>query len=81
MSESKDILLEFSGWAEVSPDAIHFRYLGWDDSVPEYIDGVEWQDLPEEVQEDYIVDNVYSVMNDAYVGVWESLSTEVINNE
>ena len=78
MSESKDILVEFSGWAEVSPEAIQFRYLGEDDSVPEYIDGVEWQNLPEEVQEDYGVVDVYSVIRDSDDNALEHLSTEVI---
>lgn len=77
MSESKDIVVEFSGWVKISPQNIRYQYIGEDESVPEFITGVEWQNLSEEVQDNYIIGDVIAAIRDADDGGWEHLSTEV----
>ena len=77
MSESKDIVVEFSGWVKISPQNIRYKYIGEDESVPEFITGVEWQNLSEEVQDNYIIGDVIAAIRDADDGGWEHLSTEV----
>ena len=77
MSESKDIVVEFSGWVKLSPQNIRYQYIGGDESVTEFITGVEWQELDEEAQSDYIMEDAIAAICDADDGEWEYLSTEV----
>ena len=74
---SKDIVVEFSGWVKISPQNIRYQYIGEDESVPEFITGVEWQNLSEEVQSNYIMEDAIAAIRDADDGEWEHLSTEV----
>ena len=76
MSESKDIVVEFSGWVKISPQNIRFQYIGQDD-LPEFIDGVQWQALSEDEQGDYIMEDAIAAIRDSEDGEWEHLSTEV----
>ena len=75
--DNKDIVVEFSGWVKISPQNIRYRYIGEDESVPEFITGVEWQNLSKEVQGDYIMEDVIAAIRDADESGWEHLSTEV----
>ena len=74
---SKDIVVEFSGWVKISPQNIRYQYIGEDESVPEFITGVEWQELDEEAQSDYIMEDVVAAIRDADEEALEYLSTEV----
>ena len=78
MSESKDIIVEFSGWVRISPQNIRFQYIGQDD-LPEFITGVEWQELDEEIKSEYIMEDVIAAIRDSEDGEWFLLSTEVAN--
>ena len=77
MSESKDIVVEFSGWVKISPQNIRYQYIGEDESAPKFITGVEWQNLSGEVQGNYIMEDAIAAIRDADDGGWEHLSTEV----
>ena len=56
---------------------IRYQYIGEDESVPEFITGVEWQELDEEAQSDYIMEDVVAAIRDADEEAWEYFSTEV----
>jgi len=77
MSEPKDIVVEFSGWVKISPQNIRYQYIGEDESVPQFITGIEWQNLSEETQSNYIMEDAIAAIRDSDEGEWEHLSTEV----
>ena len=74
---SKDIVVEFYGWVKISPQNIRYHYIGEDESAPEFITGVEWQNLSEEMRGNYIMEDAIAAIRDADDGGWEHLSTEV----
>ena len=76
---SKDIVVEFSGWAMISPQNIRFQYIGQDESIPEFITGVEWQELDEEMQMEYMMEDAIAAIRDSYDGSWEHLLTETVD--
>ncbi len=74
---SKDIVVEFSGWVKISPQNIRYQYIGHEEWRPEFITGVEWQELDDEEQGNYIMEDAVAAIRDAEDGGWEHLSTEV----
>ena len=73
---SNDIVVEFSGWAKLSPQNIRFEYIGQDD-MPQNIDSVQWQALSEDKQGDYVLEDAIAAIRDADDGEWVDLSVEV----
>ena len=71
-----DIIVEYSGWIRLSPKNIRFEYIGQDD-MPQNIDGVQWQALSEDEQDDYILEDAIAAIRDADDGEWVDLSVEV----
>jgi hypothetical protein len=71
-----DIIVEYSGWVRMSPKNIRFEYIGQDD-MPQNIDGVQWQALSEDEQDDYILEDAIAAIRDADDGEWVDLSVEV----
>jgi len=71
-----DIIVEYSGWVRMSPKNIRFEYIGQDD-MPQNIDGVQWQALSEDEQDDYILEDAIAAIRDADDGAWEDISVEV----
>jgi|TARA_Y100001937_G_scaffold63351_1_gene86887 hypothetical protein len=71
-----DIIVEYSGWVRMSPKNIRFEYIGQDD-MPQNIDGVQWQALSEDEQDDYILEDAIAAIRDADDGEWEDISVEV----
>ena len=71
-----DIIVEYSGWVRMNPKNIRFEYIGQDD-MPQNIDGVQWQALSEDEQDDYILEDAIAAIRDADDGAWEDISVEV----
>ena len=71
-----DIIVEYSGWVRMSPKNIRIEYIGQDD-MPQNIDGVQWQALSEDEQDDYILEDAIAAIRDADDGEWEDISVEV----
>ena len=71
-----DIIVEYSGWIRLSPKNIRFEYIGQDD-MPQNIDGVQWQALSEDEQDDYILEDAIAAIRDADDGEWEDISVKV----
>ena len=71
-----DIIVEYSGWIRMNPKNIRFEYIGQDD-MPQNIDGVQWQALSEDEQDDYILEDAIAAIRDADDGEWEDISVEV----
>jgi hypothetical protein len=65
---AEKIILEFSGWIELSEDTM-FQYLGVEDNVPLYITAKEWLALPpdddengEPSRDQYILEDTIEAM-------------------
>jgi hypothetical protein len=71
-----DIIVECRGWIRLSPQNIRFEYIGQDD-MPQNIDGVQWQALSEDEQDDYIIEDAIAAIRDSDDGAWQDISVEV----
>ena len=69
MAESKDIIVEFSGWAKVSPEKIFF--VNTDDCEKDRISGVEWQKLSEEKQSNHILESLSDALEESIDSAYE----------
>ena len=72
MSESKDIVVEYSGWCKLQPQNASFVYIGQDDDEHR-INGLDWLNLSEEKKADYILEDVVAAIRDSFDGSWEHI--------
>lgn len=69
----KDIIVEFSGWVRLSPANVKFVKMGEQDERPDVITGEAWQQLNEDDQGDYILENVITAQRDADDGDYQQI--------
>ena len=73
---AEKIILEFSGWIELSEDTM-FEYVGVEDNVPRYITAKEWLALPpddkvgEPCRDDYVLSDTAQAMKEAVDGSFD----------
>jgi hypothetical protein len=66
----KDIIVEFSGWARISPKDAKFDSLCEDNKT---ITGVEWLQLPTEDRDNYILNSVIAAQRDSIDGDYSQI--------
>jgi hypothetical protein len=54
----RDIIVEFSGWVRLSPASAKFVKIGEQDERPDIITGEAWQQLDDDDQGNYILEDV-----------------------
>ena len=69
----RDIIVEFSGWVRLSPANAKFVKIGEQDERPDMITGVEWQNLDDDDQGDYILEDVIAAQRDADDGDYQQI--------
>ena len=81
----RDIIVEFSGWVRLSPANAKFvkigeptilHQMGIDpnkDERPDMITGVEWQNLDDDDQGDYILEDVIAAQRDCDDGDYQQI--------
>jgi len=74
--DMKDIIVEFSGWVRLSPENARFINVHTlnDDDI---ITGVEFQQLSENEQQDYILDDIIAAQRDGHDGDYDEIRWEV----
>ena len=73
----RDIIVEFSGWVRLSPANAKFVKIGEQDERPDIITGVEWQQLNEDDQGDYILEDVIAAQRQGHDGCHEEINVYV----
>lgn len=63
----KDIIIEYSCWCRITPDAVKFQSIT-DDAEPTVITGVEWLALDEDARGDYVLEDVIAAQRDSHEG-------------
>lgn len=70
----KDIIVEFSGWVRLSPAETKFvKISSLETMAPERINGVKWQQLNEDEQGDYILDDVIDAQRNCDDGDYQQI--------
>lgn len=78
MTETKDIIVEFSGWVRIEPDKVNFELIR-DSDRPWSITGTEWVALDEDAKADYTLEDLTAVQRDAHDG--ETLDLSVFEDD
>lgn len=68
----EDIIMEFSGWAKVSPDSARFENCNDTEDV---INGEEWQKLSPDKKEDYVIQDAIAFIRDCDNNDWTLIDT------
>ena len=76
-NELKDITVEFSGGVRLSPKNAKFIKIGKQDERPDVITGVEWQQLDDDDQGDYILEDVIAAQRDCDDGDYQEINVFV----
>ena len=70
----RDIIVEFSGWVRLSPKNAKFLLTHADqDGRPDMITGEAWQQLNEDDQGDYILEDVIAAQRDCDDGDYQQI--------
>ena len=69
----RDIIVEFSGWVRLSPASAKFVKIGEQDERPDMITGEAWQQLDDDDQGDYILEDVIDAQRDGDDGDYQQI--------
>lgn len=59
----KDIYLDFGGWLKLNPNT-RMQYIGEDENCSQNITVAEWQTLPLDTREEYILEDFVAALRD-----------------